>query len=150
MFFFFLFFLAIFVGYKCCACVSQKLFSRVFGGSLKLLRQTDLERTAATEAGWRESCSIMHTAPVPLLVSTHLLRHSLFIMMPIAVQASDQFVTLSHTHTHKAKTLLDTSTNYMEPQFPKKPNHESNTTEIIATLFVLPLPNSSSTTTTNT
>jgi hypothetical protein len=54
MFFFLIFYLAIFVGYKCCACVSQKPFSLVFCGSQKLLRQTDLERTAATEAGWME------------------------------------------------------------------------------------------------
>ena len=99
MFSFLIFSLAIFVGYKRCACVSQKLYSLVFGGSSKLLRQTELERTAATEAGWRESCSIMHTAPVPLLVSTHLLRHSLFIMMLIAVRASYQFVTKKKKNT---------------------------------------------------
>lgn len=52
----------------------------------------------------------MHTAPVPLLVSTHLLRHSLFIKTLIAVHAYDQFV----TKKKHVITLLDTSTNFVE------------------------------------
>jgi hypothetical protein len=39
-------------------------------------------------------------------------------MMPIAVHASDQFVTKERKKKKRAQTLLDTSTNFVEPHLP--------------------------------
>jgi len=66
-------------------------------------------------------------------------------MMPIAVHASDQFVTKKKERKHywtQAQIMWNLTCL-------KKPNHESNTMDIIATIFVLPLPSSTTTTTNN-